>query len=109
MHTYEITKDDKSIHIMVERAIVPENTQQYINDLNDIVKDINTHDYDLYVDGTNYIITPLDMQDTLRKHMQHIKELGFKKVTINIGDKKVLKIQVCRIANEAGLDNIEII
>lgn len=109
MQTYQIFKDDHTIRIFVEKYLVPENTQPYISDFSKTIENINTRDYDLYIDGTKYIITPLDMQDTLRKHLMRFRELGFRKITIKIGDKKVLKLQANRIAKEAGLENIEII
>ncbi len=109
MQTYQIFKDDHTIRIIVEKYLVPENTEPYISDFSKMIENINIHDYDLYIDGTKYIITPLNMQDTLRKHLKRFKELGFKKITIKIGDKKILKLQACRIAKEAGLDNIEIL
>lgn len=109
MQTYHITKENKKIFITVERTLISGNTQQYLSDFSKIMEGVNPHEYELFIDGTKYIITSLEMQDTLKMHLTHFKELGFKKITIKIGNNVVLKLQVSRIAKYAGLEDVEIL
>lgn len=108
MGSYNITTSIGQINVSLEGSFTPENAQNFVKDFKTEVTKVNPATCHLVLDGTRLAISPAQMVDLLRNCFAMYKGMGFKRITMNPGSNVVLRMQVSRLAKEAGLTGFEL-
>lgn len=108
MGSYNFSTSFKEMNISFEGAFTPEDAQNFVNDFKNQVVKVNPATCYLNLDGTKLAISPAQMVDMLRSCFAMYKAAGFNHVTMNPGSNVVLRMQVSRLAKEAGLTDFEL-
>lgn len=109
---FEFKKDtaDKKISIIVNGRIEDGFFDEFIKSYTSTVSSVNASEYTLDVDFTTVPITPQNLTDVLRDALKLYKKDNFKKINVYLSQSQIIvKMQIKRIANEIGLNNVELI
>lgn len=93
----------------VKGSFTNEDVINFVNDYQAKVNSINAKDFTLEVDCTTMDILTKDMVPSLENSFKMYNESGFNKVVFSIVKNPVLKMQLGRIAKNAGLTNSEVV
>ncbi|MDF2821306.1 MAG: hypothetical protein K0R15_1747 [Clostridiales bacterium] len=110
MGIYNITnqKSNKNLSIKLGGVFSPADVENFMKDFKKELITINPIEYDITFDSNELQVSPQEMLPLLENCFHMYKEIGFKKVNINIGNSPILKMQIKRVANKIGL-NFEIL
>lgn len=109
--TYLITKNlvGKKVGITVGDQMTPAEAMKFEQEFKALLNSINASEFELEINGTNMNVLTPDMASRLQGVMGIYQQAGFKKVLIKTQNNPVLKMQINRVARQAGLTNMEII
>lgn len=109
--TYLISKNvvGKKIGITVGDKMTPVEAEKFQKEFGALVASINAAEFELEIDSTDMNVLTPDMATRLEGAMALYKQAGFKKILVKLQNSPVLKMQVSRIARQAGLLNMEVI
>lgn len=85
-----------------------EDAELFLQDYKMKIDPIAGQQYDLVVDCTDMEVLTPEMTENLTGVMKMYKSTGFNTITYQIKESPVLKMQLRRIANNAGLTNSEV-
>lgn len=108
MGNYKLTPSANELDISFEGSFTPDDAKHFVEDFNKAVAAVNPADCHLNLDGSKLAISPAQMVDLLRSCFVLYKNAGFQHVTLNPGSNAVLRMQVNRLAKEAGLTDFEL-
>ncbi len=104
----QVNSAEKMVSMKVTGSMTMEDAELFIQEYKAKVEPIGGQQYDLIVDCTEMNLLTQDMSDNLTGVMEMYKATGFNKITYNIKENTVLKMQLNRIARNAGLTNSEV-
>lgn len=93
----------KIFNISVAGRITAKEEQEFLNDYKAKTKAINSADYTLDVDCSEMKVVTPDMTENLTQVMKMYKATGFKKVVYQVKSNALLKLQLARLARNAGV------
>lgn len=99
----------KVVNINVEGRMTEEDSKIFVSEYNSKMRTINPADYTLEVDCSEMQILPQDMVEDLTNVMKLYKSSGFNKIIYKIKSSTTMKMQLTRIARNAGLTNYSIV
>lgn len=82
---------------------------QFEKEFGAVLASINPADFTLEIDSMYMRVLTPEMAARLEGTMAFYKQAGFKKILIKLDNNSVLKMQVNRVARQAGLTNVEVI
>lgn len=103
-----VNSAEKTVHMKVAGAMTMEDAQLFLQEYEVKVEPIGGQQYDLIVDCTEMSLLSQEMAENLTGVMKMYKATGFNKISYNIKENNVLKMQLNRIARTAGLTNAEV-
>ena len=108
--TYLIKKNlvGKKVEITVGDQITPAETERFQKEFVALLSSITPSQFELEIDSTHMNVLTPELATRLEGAMGLYKQAGFKKVLVKIQNSPVLKMQVARIARQAGLTNMEV-
>ncbi len=109
--TYKIKKNEalKKIEIYVGEKITLAEVERFTTEFQRTVSSIDATSFDLEIDCTNMKVLTPDLTVNLTEAMGLYKQVGFKKNIFVVQNDVVLKMQLTRLARNAGLTNAEVI
>jgi len=109
--SYEINvkNSQKVIEMAVRGAFTPEQAEQFHKDYEREVGSIKAVEFVLKVDSLDMTVITQDMIPKLQYSLEMYKKSGFKTIQVLINESKTIKMQISRVARNAGLTNIELI
>ena len=99
----QINKIKKVVAFSVAEKVTMEEAKLFISEYNAKMKTINAAEYTLEVDCTSMNVLDQNMAANLTDVMKMYKETGFIKVIFKINTSPILKMQLARVARNAGL------
>jgi len=107
---YEITLDkaSKTINMKVIGKFVEEKAQQFLDEYNRVVQQVNPAETLLVADCTSMSVATPENAEKLGDILQMYKKTGFKKVIVKVENSPIVKMQINRVAKLVDLTNIEI-
>lgn len=110
LSTYSIKKNivAKKIEIAVGDKMTVEEVERFQKEFIATVSSITPKEYTLAIDSTNMNVLTPELATRLEHTMVAYKQAGFKKIEVQLQNSPVLKMQVSRVARNAGLTNMEI-
>lgn len=99
----------KLVNMSVAGKMTMEDANLFLQDYKTKIDPIAGQQYDLVVDCTDMAVLTQDMVDNLTGVMKMYKETGFNQITYQIKENVVLKMQLNRIAKNAGLTNSQVV
>ncbi len=109
MGIYDVKTFQNTLTVTLEGKFTNEDTLSFLKAFNDGVKKIVPANTELIFHASKFQVLPADMHDALGNCFKLYKSLGFKKITMDMGDNVIVIMQVKRIAKEVGLDNFDIV
>lgn len=108
--TYLIKKNSvtKKVEVAVGDRMTLVEAENFAKEFLATVASINASQYQLVIDSTNMQVLSPQLAKELEGAMLLYKQAGFSKVIVKIQDNVTLRMQVKRVAREAGLLNLEI-
>lgn len=108
--SYDITlnKAEKKVFLYVSGKAEPDAIQGFFDEYNNMVAQIQPAEYELVVDCKEMQVVSPDMTEKLAASFELYKSTGFKKVIFE-ASSSIIKMQLNRIARQAGLSNAEVI
>lgn len=107
--TISVDSVNKIVHMTVAGQMTMEDANLFLEDYKTKITPLDGKQYALVVDCTEMKVLTPDMTDSLTGGMQLYKETGFYKVTYTVKGNAILKMQLSRIAKNAGLTNYEVV
>jgi hypothetical protein len=104
-----LNRAGKIMNAMVQGFYKPEDANGFVADYSSMVHEIKPAEYELHFDCSNLKVTSQDMLPMLSACMEMYKKDGFKKIVFGCGSNPTLKMQIQRVARNAGLANFEVI
>lgn len=101
--TIHVNEASKIVNMSVAGQMTMEDAKHFVEEYVAKIGPINGPDYDLFVDCTEMKLLSQELSDNLTEVMKMYKETGFKKVIYTIKENVVLKMQLARVARNAGL------
>ncbi|ASV68686.1 hypothetical protein MKX67_17400 [Cytobacillus sp. FSL W7-1323] len=101
--TIHVNEASKIVNMSVAGQMTMEDAKLFVEEYVAKIGPINGPDYDLFVDCTEMKLLSQELSDNLTEVMKMYKETGFKKVIYTIKENVVLKMQLARVARNAGL------
>lgn len=95
----------KTVNISVKGRMTMEDSQLFITEYNTKMNSIKASEYTLEVDCIDMPVVTPEMAEELTGVMGLYKTTGFGKVVFQIKSNTVLKMQLSRLARNAGLSN----
>lgn len=105
----EVNHAEKVVTINVAGQMTMTDAEIFSNDYKTKIGPLNGSDYVLIVDCTDMKVLTSEMTENLINVMKTYKETGFKKVTYQVGNNKILKMQLSRLARNADLTQSEVV
>lgn len=102
-YNISVKSDVKLLKITLGGKFTETDAQNFMKDFTSQVKTINPTDYVLAFDSSDLQVSQQEMLPILQNCFTTYKQIGFKKVNVNIGTSSVLKMQVNRVVKTAGL------
>lgn len=109
--TYLIKKNlgAKKVEVTVGDKITLADAERFQKEFVAVVASITPAQFDLEIDSTHMNVLTPDLAARLEGAMVMYKQAGFKRVLVKLQNTPVLKMQVSRVARQAGLTNMEVI
>ncbi|SOB99408.1 hypothetical protein SAMN05880501_102200 [Ureibacillus xyleni] len=104
-----VNQTEKTIDMSVKGTFTPQQAKDFHNDYQSKVGSINANNFTLKVDCKNMNIITQEMLPALETSFKMYKDSQFDKVEFIIEKSPVIKMQLSRIARNAGLANSEVI
>ncbi|WP_117170767.1 hypothetical protein [Paraliobacillus sediminis] len=108
-YSIKVDKTNKKVDMMVSGSFEPEDVELFVKDYQTKVGSITANQYTLDVDCTTMNILTKDMVPSLENSFKMYNQSGFEKVLFTIKKSPVIKMQLKRIAKNAGLTNGEVV
>ena len=107
---YEITLDkaSKTIKMKVTGKFVEEKAQQFLDEYNHVIQQVNPAETLLVADCTSMAVATQENAEKLGTILQMYKKTGFKKIIVKVENSPIVKMQINRVAKMVDLTNIEI-
>lgn len=105
----KVDHSNKVMKCEVAGSFSPEDGAGSIEAYQKSISSITVPEYDIDIDCTKLKVTDPSVLPLLEGCFLMYKADGFKKIVFRIANNKILKMQLNRIANKAGLTNHEII
>lgn len=93
----------KIFNVRVAGRITPKEEQEFLADYKAKTSAITPAQYTLEVDCTDMKVVTPDMTENLTQVMKMYKATGFKKVIYQVKSNVLLKMQLARLARNAGV------
>lgn len=105
MKKYQISLDKtkKVMNVKVWGMFKPEDATEFVVDFQSASSTLETSEYVLSFDTKELSVSVQEMIPMLEGCFKMYKEMGFKKVLIDVGNNVTLKMQLNRVARSAGL------
>lgn len=101
--TIQVNSVKKVVNMTVAGRMTMSDAELFIKEYQVKIGPLNGPDFELEVDATDMQVLTPEMTENLTEVMKMYKKTGFKKVTVIITQTPVLKMQLSRIARNAGL------
>jgi len=101
---FNLDKIAKKVTIEVIGSFVPEKEKEFMDNYTRISSEINPSEYTLFLDSTSMNIVTQSYVDKLGATFGLYKQTGFKNVLMKLSASAVVKMQLNRLAKNAGLD-----
>ncbi len=101
---FNLDKIAKKVTIEVIGSFVPEKEKEFMDNYRRITSEITPSEYTLFLDGTSMNIVTQSYVDKLGTTFGLYKQTGFKNVILKLSASAVIKMQINRLAKNAGLD-----
>lgn len=108
-YSIEVNSVQKVVNMEVGGSFTPEKVEQFLKDYNQNINSIQAAQYELRFDCLSLEIVTQDMVPHLQGCFELYKSSGFKKVVVEIKKNAIIKMQLNRIAKNAGLDAFEVV
>lgn len=102
----QINNLNKVVTFAVAEKITMEEAKLFVSEYKVKMKTINAAEYTLEADCTSMRVLDQDNAANLTDVMKMYKETGFKKIILKISNNNILKMQLSRVARNAGLSDI---
>ena len=106
---FDVNHGEKIMNIMVEGMFSPQDAEAYICEYNKNVSKIEPKKFEVMFDATKLKCTSQEVLPLLENCMNMYKQAGFKKIKMSMGNSTIVKSQVKRVIDKAGLTNVEIL
>ncbi|GAA0455710.1 hypothetical protein [Alkalibacillus silvisoli] len=103
-YNFSIDQGSKTVNLEVNGQYDPEKQAQFVQDYNNIIKQVNPVEYTLFADCSSMGVTSQEYIDRLGGALGLYKESGFSKVVMDVGNQPVVKMQLSRVAKQVGLE-----
>lgn len=107
--TMKVNQAEKTIDMTVSGTFTPEKAQEFVKEYQQTLSAIKPEEFVLQFDCRDLSVVSQDLAPNLENVMRMYKESGFKKVLVGIQKKPIIKLQLNRLARNAGLDNFEVL
>jgi hypothetical protein len=109
--SYEINvkRVQKTIEMAVRGAFTPEQAGQFHKDYEHEIGSIKADEFVLKVDCLDMTVITQDMIPKLQYSLEMYKKSGFKTIQVLINKSMIIKMQINRVARNAGLTNLEMV
>ncbi|MCQ4085718.1 hypothetical protein [Saccharibacillus sp. JS10] len=109
-YTISIQQSSKKVEMQVTGTFTLEDYQNFVRDYAKMAASIDAKSFTLEVDCRGMDLLSTEEVDKLKGSFTSYKETGFEKVIFIISPSQtIIKMQLGRVAREAGLSNHEII
>lgn len=99
----------KVVDISVTGKMTMEDSAAFVAEYNSKTSVIKAAEFELNVDCTDMQVLTADMYEDLTAVMKLYKSTGFKQVKFQIKSNQILKMQLSRIARNAGLTQSSVV
>lgn len=107
--TIEVNPASKVMKVSVAGKMTMEDSKAFVSEYNTKTNAINPSDFTLEVNCLNMPVVTQDMTEELTNVMGLYKSTGFKQVVFQIKSNSTLKMQLSRLARNAGLTNATVV
>lgn len=109
-YSIKVNKATKTMEMMVSGTFTPQDYENFVKDYIASTTSINATEYKLEVDCRQMALLRQEEVEKLKASFTRYKESGFQQVILIITQAQLVnKMQLARVAREAGLSNVEII
>lgn len=108
-YSIKVNQAQQTIDMEVKGSFTPEQAEAFHRDYTTKVGSIEPGKYTLNVDCTSMNIITQDMVPKLEHSFGLYKESAFNKIVFSIKENPIVKMQLNRIARNAGLTNAEVV
>lgn len=108
-YTINVNQGQQTIDMAVKGTFTPEQAQNFHRDYQSRVGSITAQNFTLKVDCMDMNVITQDMLPKLQVSFEMYKASGFKNVQFLIKKSPVIKMQLMRVARNAGLVNAEVV
>lgn len=107
--TIRVNAVKKAVSMTVAGKMTMNEAELFIKEYQTKIGPLNGPDFELEADATEMQLLTPEMAENLTEVMKMYKQTGFKKITATITKNPMLKMQLSRIARNAGLTQFTII
>ncbi|WP_172196473.1 hypothetical protein [Saccharibacillus qingshengii] len=109
-YSIQTNQSAKKVDMKVSGTFTPQDYQNFVRDYAKMASSIDAKNFTLEVDCREMDLLGTEEVDKLKGSFASYKETGFQKVVFIISSAQmIIKMQLARVAREAGLTNTEIV
>ncbi|MFT8362179.1 MAG: hypothetical protein ABF586_11495 [Sporolactobacillus sp.] len=109
MGKYSVLTTGNDISVVCEGTFTMEDAAGYVEEFKKAAAKVNPATSHLVLDGSGLRVSSQEMVGMLTDIIAMYKDLGFEDITINLGNSAVVKMQIKRLAKEAGLTKFKLL
>ena len=109
MGSFSISSTSNSINAVCEGMFTQQDAMSYVENFKKEAAKVTPAKCHLSLDGSKLSVSPKEMQEILTNVLALYKSMGFNDVTMNLGTNAILKMQISRIASEAGFTDFKVV
>lgn len=109
-YSIKVNPAEKTMEMMISGTFTPQDYENFVKDYIASTASVDATEYKLVGDCREMDLLRQEEVEKLKASFSRYKESGFQQVVINITQAQMInKMQLTRVAREAGLSNIEFI
>jgi hypothetical protein len=109
MGKYSVVTTGNDISVVCEGVFTMEDASGYVEEFKKAAAQVNTATSHLVLDGSGLRVSSQEMVGMLTNIIAMYKDMGFQDITMDLGKSAVVKMQIRRLAKEAGLNQFKLL
>jgi hypothetical protein len=109
MGKYSVVTTGNDISVVCEGVFTMEDASGYVEEFKKAAAQVNPATSHLVLDGSGLRVSSQEMVGMLTNIIAMYKDMGFQDITMDLGKSAVVKMQIRRLAKEAGLNQFKLL
>jgi hypothetical protein len=105
----ELDKEAKVLKAMIFGYYQPNDHDAFVAEYLRLIRDINPEEYEVHFQSRYLRLAIFDMKEVLTAYFELFKKKGFKRYLVDPGPSALLKGEVAKVVEAAGLPNVEFV